>query len=158
IAEVKARLSLSFEADPTAGTLVCTATGGSADLTLLEEHAYQAVLLMTWITFDAPLPWTAKSLFDWFTRAVQAVRFRGDIQYSFCCEPANTIDIQTNNMAATMPDISETTPSIGTVWLMVLYAHEARHNEIGGHTCGTNDQTIAELGAWGVQYYLNYWM
>ncbi len=35
-----------------------------------------------------------------------------------------------------------------------MFVHEARHNEFGGHTCGTNDNTRAEMGAWGVQYYL----
>ncbi len=41
---------------------------------------------------------------------------------------------------------------------VVLYVHEARHNQGYGHTCGTNDRTLAEMGAWGVQYYLDAWL
>ena len=42
---------------------------------------------------------------------------------------------------------------------MALFAHEARHNEGLPHTCGTfNDQTISELGAWGIEHYLFEWM
>jgi hypothetical protein len=46
IAAIEARTSLKFEQDPTAGTLVCAASDGSADLTLLQERAYQALLVM----------------------------------------------------------------------------------------------------------------
>ncbi len=37
--------------------------------------------------------------------------------------------------------------------LMVLMVHEARHGEGYAHTCGVIDQTIAEMSAYGVQYY-----
>jgi len=30
--------------------------------------------------------------------------------------------------------------------------------QIGGHTCGSNDQTLAELGAWARQYYTALWI
>jgi hypothetical protein len=49
-------------------------------------------------------------------------------------------------------------------WLAALFIHEARHNEGYGHTCttgpraGQNDNTIAELGAWGVEYYFTLWL
>ena len=38
-----------------------------------------------------------------------------------------------------------------------LFVHEARHNNGKPHTCGANDQTLDELGAWGAQYYLGIW-
>jgi hypothetical protein len=83
----KAALAISWESDPTAGTLVCRTANGSADLTRLQERTFQALRLMQVVSFDAPLPWTTKPLI-----------------------------------------------------------------------CGNNDQTLPELGAWGVQYYLNEWL
>jgi len=59
------------------------------------------------------------------------------------------MNIQTANLRA----VQFTTPE----WLsaqMVLFIHEARHNEGLPHTCSTNDQTLSELGSWGVQYYM----
>jgi hypothetical protein len=103
------------------------------------------------LSFDAALPWTPKSLYQWMVSAIRGIRFRGDIDVSFCCDPAGTINVQTRNLAATQ------FPSdfrwVAT--LLVLIVHEARHNEGFPHTCGANDNTISELGAWGVQYYLD---
>ena len=44
---------------------------------------------------------------------------------------------------------------------MILYIHEARHNEGFGHTCpdgGGNDKTVSEMGSWAVQYYIQLWL
>jgi hypothetical protein len=159
IAAINARLTLSFEQDPTAGTLVCTAAAGSSDLTLLQQRAYQALVVMQALQFDAPLPWTSESLYDWFTGAVTGIRFRGDISLSFCCDPANTLNIQTQTMDALQTDrwLTPDHPA-GNEGLVVLLAHEARHNEGFPHTCGTNDQTLDEMGAWAIQYYLFVWL
>lgn len=148
-----ARTTLRFDADPTAGQLVCRAADGSADLTRLQERAYQALRLMQILPFETRLPWTSKSLYDWFTNAARGIRFRSDIDFSFCCDPNGFINIQTKNLGATQFNTSEW---LGT--LMVLFVHEARHNEGLPHTCGSWDQTLTELGAWGVQYYLNEWI
>lgn len=40
----------------------------------------------------------------------------------------------------------------GLMDTMVLFIHEARHAQ-KPHTDGSNDKTLRELGAWGVQYY-----
>jgi len=83
--------------------------------------------------------------------SIRGIRVRGDIGTSFCCDPAGTINIQAQNIAALQ------FPSdfrwVGT--LMVLFVHETRHNNGFPHTCGANDNTIGELGAWGVQYYVD---
>lgn len=84
---------------------------------------------------------------------MRGIRFRGDITYSFCCDPAGIMNIQTANLRA----VQFTTPE----WLsaqMVLFIHEARHNEGLPHTCKTNDQTLSELGSWGVHYYMFEWL
>ena len=80
--------------------------------------------------------------------AIGGIRFRTDIGYSFCCTD-NMININvTPNLAARM--FPTEFRWVGT--LMVLFVHEARHTFLP-HTCGSNDNTIDELGAWGVQYY-----
>jgi hypothetical protein len=148
---IRSDVPIEFEADPTAGTLVCSAATGSADLTRLQERTYQAIGLMRRLGFDAPLPWTGEELYPWFVHSVRGVRFRVT-RYSFCCDPPGVINI------AVHPDRD---PSYGEGFPTLIegLVHEARHAEGGHlHTCGNADQTLAELGAWGVQYYLNVWM
>jgi len=161
LASVDSSLSMKFTSDPTSGTLVCTAASGSRDLTLFQVRTYQAVLMLTWIRFDAPLPWTNLTLDVWFAHAIHGIESRSDAQYSFCCLPGGVIAIQTNNLAV----LDKSLPLWESVrWLAALFIHEARHNEGFGHTCATgpragqNDNTVAELGAWGVQYYFYVWL
>ena len=144
-------LNLVFESDPTAGQIVCTAEQSSRDLTLLEAQVYRMLTIMRQLEFDASLPWTSNSLYGWMVSSIDSIRLRGDIGTSFCCDPANTINIQTQNISA----LSIPTDFRYAGTLLVLFVHEARHNNGKPHTCGSSDNTIAELGAWGVQYYLN---
>jgi uncharacterized protein (TIGR03437 family) len=153
IAAFNADLNITFEGDPTAGKLVCRAADGSADLTLLKERTYQALRIMRQLSFDTPLPWTTKSLYDWLTGTIKGIRSRTDITNSFCCDPANTINIASSHLGPVDFITSEWIGSQG-----VLYDHESRHNQGLLHTCGSNDQTLNELGAWGVQYYVQEWM
>ncbi len=159
IASIDTDIKLQFDADPTTGTLVCTSANGSVDLTRLQERAYQAILMMKKIEFSQPLPWTDKPLYDWFVGAIDGIRFPGDIEFSFCCDPENFINIQTNNLSALQTN-RWIDPKLGTglQGLMVLFVHEARHNENFPHTCGAEDNTISEMGAWGVQYHLLWWL
>ena len=142
-------LSLVFESDPTVGKIVCSAAQSSRDLTLLKGQVYRVLTIMRQLEFDAPLPWTSKSLYGWMVSTINGIRFRGDITYSFCCNPADTINIKASPTLAALQFPSDFR-SVGT--LMVLFVHEARHNNGKPHTCGANDNTIGELGAWGVQY------
>ncbi|MHA2428660.1 MAG: hypothetical protein ACXADB_11615 [Candidatus Hermodarchaeia archaeon] len=159
ITAIDANIDLQFDADPTAGEFVCTAAAGSADLTHLQERAYQALVIMRRLSFSQPLPWTNLTLFDWFINTIDGIRFRDDIEYSFCCEPNGYINVSSSNLAAleTQQWISPYSGT-GLNGLMILYVHEARHHEVGGHTCGNMDNTIDEMNAWGVQYYLNEWL
>jgi hypothetical protein len=151
IAAINARLNIVFEADPSS-TQAC-------GMSLLQANTYRVLLVMQHLQFARPLPWTSAQLYDWFTGAISAIRFRGDIQYSFCCDPANTIDIAANNLVA----------AHATKWfdqqgslsgLLELFVHEARHNQNRPHTCdsGTDDQTWDELGGWGAEYALDLWI
>ncbi|NCP16410.1 hypothetical protein GW866_05135 [bacterium] len=166
IASIDADIRLVFESDPTVGTLACTRADGSANLTPLQRGAYQALSLMKNLEFDQPLPWTDKSLYEWLINAIDGVRFRSDIENGFCCEPANIINVSTAGYAhLSQKEITQwmdPQSGWGLVWsLMIIMAHEARHNEGYPHTCAagpTMDNTIAELGANGVVYSLNTWL
>jgi hypothetical protein len=141
---VNAKISLSFEADPTAGQLVCTAADGSADLTREQKKAYNAILIMKRLAFDAPLPWTDQPLYDWFTSTIAAIRFRSDIAAHTCCGTPPTINIKPELHAF----YSDRWTAVGK--LMTLYIHEARHTTMA-HQCKGRDNTMAEMGAYGVE-------
>ena len=150
IREIDSHLSLQFEFDPTAGTLVCHAEDGSADLTRLQERTYQALSLIRQLEFDASLPWTNLSLWDWFIGEVRGIRFTPG-GGGFCCEPLRMIVIGLSGNA-TIP------PSFPTSEF--VFVHEARHaDQRHPHRCGqTKDVDIPQLGAFGVQYYLGVWI
>ena len=90
--------------------------------------------VMRQLVFDAPLPWTSDSLYGWFVSSIRGIRIRGDRGTSFCCDPDGIINIQAQNLAALRY------PSdfryVGK--LMVLFMHEARHNNGFSHTCFVN--------------------
>ncbi len=151
IAGVDSRIRISFEADPTAGRLVCTAAAGSADLTRQQKNAYNAILIMKKIKFDAPLPWTDQPLYDWFTGTVTAIRFRDDIAAHTCCGTPPTINIR----AELQVHYSDRWTAVGT--LMRLYIHEARHTFMA-HQCQGRDNAISELGSYGVEARLYEWL
>lgn len=166
VAAFNADLTITFEGvDPSGDTRVCHASDGSADLTRWQERTYQALRVMKVIRFSRALPWTSQNLYDWFVSSIQGIRFRGDITGSFCCEPANVINIQAapNSTALATNRWIDPASSVGLDDLLALLVHEARHNNGKPHTCvgttgdQTEDQTIDELGAWGVEYYLELW-
>jgi formylglycine-generating enzyme required for sulfatase activity len=176
VADVDARLILTFENDPTAGTLVCTAAAGSADLTYLQKKAYQTVIIMKYLQFSQPLPWTNKQLYDWFTSAVRGIDYISGTGNSSCCQdgiiamPVNpdafilTSDVWVSGRKG--PELYSE-PGTGESWsggLMDVvggYIHEARHNEGNGypHVCDPGkDTSLSEMGSYGIQYYFFYWL
>jgi hypothetical protein len=165
IASVNARLSLSFEGDPTAPALVCTAAAGSGNITLLQMRAYNTLLVLGRLNFDATLPWTSPptaSLQTWlYTQShITGMRFRHDITTSYCCEPANVINIavQPNSYIILTDRWIDPTMGGGLMDTAVLMVHESRHNQGLPHDCGSNDNTVEEFGAWGVQLTTLLWI
>jgi uncharacterized repeat protein (TIGR01451 family) len=160
LAAIGADLSIAFESDPTAGTLVCRAADGSVDLTRFEERAYQALRVAKAIRFSRSLPWTSEDLYTWLAATIDGIRFRADIANSFCCDPLNVINVlASSNSAALFTNrwMAAEAP-IGLDDVVALVVHEARHNNGKPHTCNSvDDQTVGELGAWGVEYYLELW-
>jgi hypothetical protein len=90
---------------------------------------------------------------------VKGIRFHAGIQYDFCCDPPGVINIQALNTRGEFNFTKWIDPQVngGAMNLMALMVHEARHANGFFHTCGTpvtKDNTLAQVGAWGVQYYL----
>ena len=166
---VDSRIKLTFLDDPTAPKLVCRARDGSADLTRLQERAYQAVLSMRRIRFDAPLPWTKRPMFGWFTRAVTGVQFQF-ATHSYCCVRDRDIVIRSSMDMSYLLDnhwVARGEVPYGLMGVIGLMAHEARHAEGYPHTCGSSDDetvgyiddaTLEEMGGWGVNYWWLVWL
>lgn len=162
VAAVDARIDLVFEADPSAGEgLVCTAAEGSADLTKVQKKAYQALLMFDRLRFDAPLPFTQNTLDVWLYQetGVQGIRFRDDIAFSSCCDPPNYLNLIVGPLNETFTERwINPQAGAGLKGTVLLVVHEARHNQGLPHTCGTNDNTLDELGSWSAQYHLGNWL
>ena len=165
IALVDAALDLRFEDDPTAGTLVCTVAEGSADLTRLQERTYHAVLLLRRFAFDAPLPWTDQALYDWFVGAIRGIRFDNDLSgFGYCCSPPRVMTINPLILPAlqTQRWIGDEAGVRGMADFVRALVHEARHTHPAhrGHGCPdrTFDRTIAEMGAYGVEWHFINWL
>jgi hypothetical protein len=161
-------LKLSFESDPTRGTYTCLAANGSRDLTLMQARVYGTLAAARRLSFDAPLPWTRDPLYTWMVKTIRGIRFRDTIQTSFCCDPANVINVRAHvegmpqhglAIAITRSDTMATDSRLLRGFLDLI-VHEARHNNGPRHSCpdNTRDQTIGELGAWGAAYYTNVWL
>ena len=166
-------LRLEFDSDPTkdvASAERCTENAGSRNLTVMQARVYRALSTLRRLTFREPLPWTRDPVYRWFTRTVRGVRFRADITNSSCCGPDRLINVaarvQTVNgrvqsgfaLAVTDPTSRMPTDFRMLAGFLQLLVHEARHRDGKPHTCGTKDQTIAEMGAWGAAWAFYRWM
>jgi hypothetical protein len=161
IAAIDRDLRLSFETDPTAGEpLACSSAAGSRDLSPMKKRIYNSLLLMRGLQFDQPLPWTNEPLYKWLTGAIRGIRVRGDIQNSSCCFPEGMVNLAATSLVTNYTDRwLDPTMRGGLVGFVLVLVHEARHADgRHPHTCGTKDQTLDELGAWGAQYYLSRWL
>ncbi|HEY71039.1 MAG TPA: hypothetical protein G4O08_10700 [Anaerolineae bacterium] len=119
---------------------------------------YQALRAMAALSFDQPLPWTDLDLYAWLRNAIDGIRLTTTL-VSYCCDPQNRIVLKADLLSQPSQAFwYDPQYGIGVANLVGLIVHEARHAEIGGHTCGHDDLTLDELGAWGVQYYYFTWL
>lgn len=160
VAFVRSEFEIVVDADPTAPDLVCTESEGSADLTRLEERAVQALLAIEATEFEEPLAWTDLQVFEWLTETIDGVRFRDDIDESFCCDPDRYVNLPLGDLAVLDTDLwIDPQSGAGMLDLVALIVHEARHAEGVVHTCddGERDETVLELGAWAAESILYRW-
>jgi hypothetical protein len=119
---------------------------------------FQALRVIHALQFNQPLPWTDLSLYQWLRGAINGIVIT-DTEYSHCCTADTEIVLKADLF--TQPDYRfwiNPQSGCGLIGLIGLIVHEARHAEVGGHTCGLDDETLEELGAWGTQYYLFLYM
>ena len=119
---------------------------------------YQALRAMAALSFDQPLPWTDLELYEWLHNAIDGIKLT-TTSVSYCCDPQHRIVLKADLLSQpSQASWYDPQTGIGVANLVGLIVHEARHAEIGGHTCGHDDLTLDELGAWGVQYYYFIWL
>jgi len=147
--------------DPAGTTLVCTAAGGSRDLTHTQERIYQALIGLRALEFDQPLPFTGLPLYEWMAESIDGIRVIEDAPGSSCCAPPNGesgdyVTIQSDALRSWLTtDLFGTTGGGGMFQLLQLLVHETRHANGPLHTCGGDDNTIAEAGAWAAVYHFS---
>src|SRR3972149_485020 len=197
IAEIDATISFRFENDQwpgesTAtppppgdgpfGPLVCRREQGSANLDLVQRRVYQAFLIIRNLEFDAPLPWTDESLYEWLVDSIDGVRINPafEIIGAGCCKPENYVVVshafwgQPDRWVD--PEFVPPAPFLdfdprkglrpgGIYPFVVLLIHAARVNEVSGFNCSPYgestdrggefgyDQKLEELGPWGPGHY-----
>ena len=113
---------------------------------------YQTFRVMKNMEFDEPLPWTDDSLYDWLRDAVGGVHF-ASTGMSYCCKEGRVIVIAVGDLEHPL-----TRTQGAPRGLIRVMAHEARHAEGFPHTCGTDDETFGELGAWALHHYVDLWV
>lgn len=165
MAEIDNDLDLVFDNVAIANdTPVCFAADGSRDLSRAKERAYQALLVMKALKFDAPLPWTDQDLYSWFGGVIDGIIF--EETSNFCCGPgpAGTgryLHVRLGDASAVYAtELWASGDGLGMLNMVDVMVHESRHAETGQHTCSdlASDATAEELGAWGTVYSLHQWL
>jgi hypothetical protein len=161
---VDADFDLRFEFigdDPAGAALVCSAADGSRDLTHSQERIYQALIAFRALKFDRALPFTNLPLYDWMAQSIDGIRVVEDAPGSSCCAPppgktGAYVTIQVDqNRTWLATDLFSQSFGGGLFDLMQLLVHETRHANGPVHSCGGNDSTIAEAGAWAAAYHFS---
>jgi hypothetical protein len=119
---------------------------------------YQLLRTVAALEFNQPLPWTDLPLYEWLRNSITGFVIT-DSPQSYCCDTHGRIVLSVDDLSRPLPARWDSPhPGVGLCDLAGLIVHEARHTEVGPHTCGENDTTADELGAWGAQYYFYVWL
>jgi len=128
----------------------------------LPTAIYQALRIVRRMRLTQPLPWTGLHPYEWLKEKIGAVVIDPGAQNSYCCGQVWSDGEETPRTAIVLRDLESTMSShwsswinpqagVGLAGLLGLIFHEARHVDVP-HTCGNDDATLEEMGAWGVQY------
>lgn len=163
VTTLNARFGISFEGDPSLGQLACTSASGSANLSPVQKRVYATLLALEKVRFDSPLPFSsATSLYDWLASdsGVSGIRFRGDLSFSYCCEPSQVINIALDSKSEYLHGDTwyDATRDVGLIDEAAILVHFARHVRAGDHDCVVADKTVEQLGAWGSAYFALMWL
>jgi hypothetical protein len=106
----------------------------------------QSLILMKELRFDAPLPWTDKTLWDWFRGLGVGLTVVMDDSSATCCGADRFIHYSVGSSTAEPPLLG-----IDALSSIASMIHEARHIEVGPHPCQARyDNLISDLGAFGI--------
>lgn len=160
IEEIRRDIPVTVNSDVSAGVFACRERDGSMDLTVVDNQIYQALLFLRRVRFDRPLPWTDRPLYDWVRETIPlgiVIESSGNSHSCLRCQgPIHVVYSSYDSLRPTVYNL--VTP---------LIAHEARHAEGWPHTCGPSsdpfhpyvrDKSVVEMGGFGVQYLLLYWV
>lgn len=119
---------------------------------------YQVLRAMAALEFDQPLPWTELSLYDWLTTTIDGFSI-SDTEGSFCCDDQGRMVLSSELLNVPLPARWDSPHNgVGLCDVVGLIVHEARHTQVGPHTCGESDLTPDEMGAWGAEYHFYVWL
>lgn len=156
---IDADLDLRFEHGELSGgdPEACSAAESGRVLDGLQRNMYLALIALRALHFSEPLPWTdEENLYVWLLGNIGGVRTRDDIANSYCCMPIDEPQVLYANLRIGPSGAEDKAwmdaSGVGIAGLAALLVHEAHHRDIP-HSCGNADDTIGQLGAWGVQYY-----
>ncbi|MBI3147628.1 MAG: hypothetical protein HYZ17_03860 [Betaproteobacteria bacterium] len=163
LAALTAQFGISFERDASTGQIACESTGSSPNLSPVQKRAYNTLLGLREIRFDAPLPFSgARSLFEWLSAesGLKGIRYRGDLSFSFCCDPEGVINIAVDRDSGYLKtdkwfDAGKNRGLLDEAGILV---HFARHIKGGDHDCNGQDTTVERQGPWGAQYQALLWL
>ena len=141
-----------FDPSTSAGPLLCRESERSRDLTYSQKRVFWSLILMKELRFDAPLPWTDKPLYDWYRDTINGVRINATEGTSHYSSSDRTVIMHVNAESSVSLRWSSIQQFIG------LLVHEVRHAEAGGHLCGTLDNRVSDLGAYGAQNLFFTWI
>ncbi|RPJ61100.1 MAG: VCBS repeat-containing protein, partial [Acidobacteria bacterium] len=155
---------ITFEHDPDPlAPGGCPAGGSGYALTRLQAKVYQSLHVMRrYMVFDAPLPWTRSSLWDWFRQSVLGIVFTGE-PHSWCCDASGRIHVAVGEGSLLLAPWGDTfmdpESGEGLHQFIALLVHEARHANGTSHACAeaADDTTLGEMGAWAAERYLFAW-
>jgi len=126
-------------------------------LTEHEKKMYWALIMMKRLRFSRPLPWTERTLYEWFSSTVSQVEVFTSTANSYADLPRRWIYIM-----VPPPEGVPTYPEFrwySVAGLISGLVHEARHIDFGPHTCtAVRDRTVAEMGADGAQNSIFTWL
>lgn len=147
VAALQADFSVSVEPD-TSPAAAC-----AVPITETQRRVFQTLQAIKSLNFARPLPWTNLSPYEWLRNAIDGIRVRADLPQNFCCDPPEVINLDASNFGDQWT----------AEWLLLVplrtIVHEARHAEIGGHTCpGGNDLTFDEQGATAAGLWIGQWI
>ncbi len=136
----------------------CTEAYGSVEDENPKLVFYQLMRTLAALEFDQPLPWTDLPLYEWLGSAINGFVITSSPE-SYCCDDHGRIVLSLVDLDRPLPTRWDSPHrGISLCELVGKVIHEARHAEVGPHTCGEDDTSPDELGPWGAQYYFYVWL